>query len=85
MNIAETEAPLIIVAKICGSKEGGSNRKITYSIVDAYHNLCLDKKDIISSELEACERLLKYTIEQNEIEIAEREITELKMTLDFLP
>jgi hypothetical protein len=85
MNIAETEAPLIIVAKICGCRQGRSNRKITYSIVDGYHNLCVDKKDIISSELDACERLLKCTTEQNEIEIAEKEISELKMTLDFLP
>jgi hypothetical protein len=61
-------------------------RKITYALIDSYHSLCLDKKDIIRSELEACERLLKYTIEdQSDRSIVEREIAELKMTLDLLP
>jgi hypothetical protein len=54
MNIAESEEPVIVVAKTCGCKEKG--KRVTYSLVDAYHSLCLDKKDIIASELEACER-----------------------------
>jgi hypothetical protein len=61
-------------------------RKITYALIDSYHSLCLDKKDIIRSELEACEGLLKYTTEdQSDRSMVEREIAELKMTLDLLP
>jgi hypothetical protein len=51
MNIAESEQPVKIIAKTCGCKDKGT--KITYSFIDAYHSLCIDKKDIISSELEA--------------------------------
>jgi hypothetical protein len=47
MNIAESEEPVIVVAKTCGCKEKG--KRVTYSLVDAYHSLCLDKKDIIAS------------------------------------
>ena len=45
MNILETEAPVRLVAKTCGCKDKKKN-KVTYSVVDSYHNLCLDKKDI---------------------------------------
>jgi len=33
-----------------------NRKKVTYSIVDSYHSLCLDKKDIIYAEIEACLR-----------------------------
>ena len=83
MNIAESEIPLTMVAKTCGCTER-NKRKITYALIDSYHSLCLDKKDIIGSELMACERLLKYTKEENDRQIIEKEITELKMALDLL-
>ena len=51
MNIAESESEQQANAKTSGFKEKGT-KKITYSFIDAYHSLCLDKKDIISSELE---------------------------------
>jgi len=47
MNITESEQPVKIIAKTCGCKDKGT--KITYSFIDAYHSLCIDKKDIISS------------------------------------
>jgi hypothetical protein len=59
MNIIYTEIPLSIMAKTCGYNE--RNRRVTYAFVDSYHSLWLDKKDIIYSEIEACQRLLKYT------------------------
>ncbi|MFL6461889.1 MAG: hypothetical protein ACJ71J_13280 [Nitrososphaeraceae archaeon] len=43
--------------------------------------LCIDKKDIISAELEACERLLKYTADKADEETIKKEIAELKMAL----
>ena len=58
MNITESEQPVKIIAKTCGCKDKGT--KITYSFIDAYHSLCIDKKDIISSELEACESIDEY-------------------------
>ena len=82
MNIAHTEADYDIVAKTCGCKD--RKRKVTYSFVDSYHSLCRNKKDIILSEIQACERLLKYTREENDNFILEKEIAELKMTLDLM-
>lgn len=83
MNIIKSEAPTEIVAKTCGCSE--NNRKVTYSFVDTYHNLCKDKKDIIMSEIEACETLKDYTRDELDMKAIETEISELRMTLDLLP
>ena len=58
--------------------------KVTYSFIDSYHSLCLDKKDIISAEIEACNRLSKYTRDERDKEVIEIEIAELKMSLDLI-
>ena len=58
MNIASTDEPLEIVAKMCCCKD--KEKKVIYSFVDNPYGLCIDKKDVIFAELEACERLLKY-------------------------
>ncbi|MGC2563304.1 MAG: hypothetical protein WA326_09890 [Nitrososphaeraceae archaeon] len=57
---------------------------MTYSLVDDYHCLCLDKKDILSAELESCEILLKQTKDEIDKKIIETEIAELKMKLDLV-
>jgi hypothetical protein len=83
MNIAESEQPVKIIAKTCGCKDKGT--KITYSFIDAYHSLCIDTKDIITSELEACESLLIRTTDESDRLAIESEIIELKMALDLMP
>ena len=80
MNISETEAPVRLIAKTCGCRDKRKN-KVTYSIVDSYHNLCLDKKDIIYAEIAASDTLLKDVSHEEAIEL---EIAELKMTLDLM-
>jgi hypothetical protein len=82
MNIAQIEADYDMVAKTCGCKD--SKRKVTYSFVDSSHSLCRDKKDIILSEIQACERLLKYTRDEYDKITVEKELEELKLTLDLL-
>ena len=83
MNIDFPEASNLVIAKLCGCKERG--RKVAYSLLNETHALCLDKKDIIIGELEACEKLHKYTPYENENRIVlEREIRELKMALDLM-
>ncbi|MGH9976664.1 MAG: hypothetical protein ACRD8Z_12650, partial [Nitrososphaeraceae archaeon] len=87
-----------MVAKTCGGSSqsdssnggnrtiipiSGSRKKVAYSLIDTYHNLCLDKKDIIQGELHACKKLLDSTIDDNDRVIIENEISELKMTLDL--
>jgi hypothetical protein len=95
MNIGESEELSKLIAKTCGCNKDKSNntnktdgisygRKVTYSFVDNYHSLCLDKKDILSAELEACEKLLKQTKDEIDKRIIETEIAELKMTLDLM-
>jgi hypothetical protein len=83
MNIVESEQPVRVIAKTCGCEKG--RKKVTYSFVDAYHDLCVDKKDIISSELEVCENLLKHTADKADRKSVEIEIAELKMALDLMP
>lgn len=76
--------PELIVAKICGC-ERRNKQTVVYALSEESHSLCIDKKDILNAEIEACERLLKYLTEQSEKEIVAREIAELKMALDLLP
>ena len=80
-NAADSDASLIIVAKTCGFTE---KKKISYSFSQSYNDLCLDKKDIVLAQVEACERLLKYAGDQNDRTALGQEIKELKMALDFM-
>ena len=82
MNITETELPLEIVAKTCSCS--GKNRKVTYLILDSYHSICREKKDIIIGQLGACEKLLKYNIDNKDKNTIEKEINELKLILDLI-
>jgi len=82
MNIVISEVSSYIMAKICS--HNNKNRKVTYTFVDAYHNICIGKKDILSSQLEACERLLKYSRDEADKKAIEKEISELNMTLDMM-
>ena len=74
MNIAHTEEDFDMIAKTCGCKD--RKRKVTYSFVDSYHSLCKDKKDMILSEIQACEILLMYPRDENDTITVEKEILE---------
>ena len=63
-----------IEAKTSGRENG---MKITYSLVDTYHSLGLDKKDIILDQIHACEGLLKFTNDEMEKSAIIKEIAEL--------
>jgi hypothetical protein len=82
MNISDSESPVTIMAKTCGCKE--KNMKVTYSFIDSYHSLCLDKKDIISAEIDACQKLTKYTVDEKDKLVIEKELAELKMSIDLM-
>jgi hypothetical protein len=83
VNIGFAEASSLVIAKLCGCKE--SRRKVAYSLINETHGLCLDKKDLIISQLEACDKLLRYTSDENDNRIVlEREVRELKMALDLM-
>ncbi len=80
MNIATQESPFTMVAKTCGCRD---KRAVTYSFVDVYHNLCLDKREIILAQVEACERLLRTGTDEDKRTV-QKEITELKIALGLM-
>lgn len=73
----------IVIAKTCGCKEN-SKSKVTYAFSEEFHSLCMDKKDIIRAEIEACERLLKYATSESERIVIEKEIADLKTALHLM-
>jgi hypothetical protein len=81
MNVIGMEAPLIIEAKTTGSN---SNRNVTYSPIDTYYNVFIDKKDLILAQIHACERLFKYTNDRIDQIILEKETADLKLMLDLI-
>lgn len=82
MNIVYPEENPI-TARTCGCREK-NRQKVTYAFSQEFHSLCMDKKYIIQAEIEACERLLKYAINDSERIIIEKEIAELKAALDLM-
>jgi hypothetical protein len=87
MNITETEIPFNVVAKICSCNDdqnSDNKKKVIYSFVDGYHNLCIDKKDVLLDEMKAYEQLLKHVVDKADKRTIEREVAELKTTLDIM-
>jgi hypothetical protein len=82
LNITDAEIALMVIAKPCGCK--AEKRKATYSFSDTYHNLCLDRRDILLAQLEACERLLKYVKDEDDNEAIKKEMAELKAIVDLI-
>jgi hypothetical protein len=79
MNIEE-EAGSIVEARTCGEK----NRRVAYKFMDGFHTLCLDKKDIVLAEIDACEALLRACNDHGDRIAIEKEISELKLVLDLM-
>lgn len=83
MNICGSEVLMSISARTCSCKEKNGKR-VAYTLIDSYHGLCIDKKDIIISELEACIILLKYSTDEADRSTIKREIVQLRTVLDLL-
>jgi predicted phosphatase len=81
MNIIDTGNLLNIEAKLFGQQ---NNKSITYSFIEAQHTLYLDKREILLSQIQACDRLLKYLKDESDIKTINNEISSLKMSLDFM-
>jgi hypothetical protein len=82
MNIITEEYDSPVMAKTCGCKS--NKRKVTYSFLSESHGLCLDMKDLIIAQLEACNKLINYASDENDRNAVEKEINELKMTFDLM-
>ena len=81
MNIVQTENPFVIEAKTCGCK---NKKNITYSFIESNHSLCINRREIILAQIQACERLLKYVKEDIDSRIIKKEISELKLAQDLI-
>ena len=63
MNILETEFPFKIEAK---TSKLNDKTNVIYLFAEPYHNCCIDKKEIITEQIKACENLLKYSNNKND-------------------
>lgn len=81
MNISATEIPFIVEAKTSGIN---NKKTISYNFIESAHNLCLNKIEIVSAQIQACERLFKYVKDETDLRIIEKEIEELKFALDLI-
>ena len=81
MNIVESEIPFMVEAKSCGSD---NKKNISYHFIESTHNLCVDKRELVLAQLQACEKLLKYARDGLELSTIKKEIADLKLALDIL-
>jgi hypothetical protein len=82
MNIIENEMPYLVEARTCGCNERG--KSVSYHFIESSHALCMDKVELISGQIQACERLLKLAKEDGEIALLRDEISKLKLALEII-
>lgn len=82
MNIIENEIPYLVEAKTCGCNERG--KSVSYHFIESAHGLCLDKIELMSAQIQACVRLLKYAKDEQECILLKDEIIRLRLALDMI-
>ena len=82
MNIIENEIPYLVEARTCGCNERG--KSVSYHFIESSHALCMNKVELISGQIQACERLLKLAKEDGEIALLRDEISKLKLALEII-
>jgi hypothetical protein len=82
MNIIENEIPYLVEARTCGCNERG--KSVSYHFIESSHALCMNKFELISGQIQACERLLKIAKEVGEIILLRDEISKLKLALEII-
>lgn len=82
MNIIENEIPYLVEARTCGCNERG--KSVSYRFIESSHALCMNKVELISGQIQACERLLKAAKEDGEIGLLGDEIFKLKLVLEII-
>ena len=85
MNLVSVDISVFVAAKMCDCNQAyGRRRKVTYEFIDDYYSTCIDKRDIITAQLQACEKLLNYSEDENDKSVIRTEMEELKMILDLI-
>ena len=92
MNIVYSPADLVAAKtfynhKIKDNEKSGlevGQQRIAYALSEEFHAVCMDKKEILQAEIQACKKLLKYTSSISERAAIEKDTSDLMMALDFL-
>jgi hypothetical protein len=71
-----------MIAKTC--KSNTTSGKVIYTLDNADPITYLGKRDILLNQLSACEKLIAYARDDNELELIQTEINELKLILDLV-
>ena len=82
MNIIENEGPYLVEARTCGCIEKG--KSVSYHFIESSHSLCLNKGELMLGQIQACERLLKYSKDDTEALVLKDEMTKLRLALDLM-
>jgi hypothetical protein len=71
-----------MTAKTC--KSNTTSGKVIYTLDNPESIIYLGKKDILFNQLIACEKLIDYAKDNNDLEVIRTEINELKLMLDLV-
>ena len=71
-----------MIAKTC--KSNATSGKVIYTLENPESIIYLGKKDILFNKLIACEKLIDYAKDNNDLEVIRTEINELKLMLDLV-
>ena len=71
-----------MIAKTC--KSNTSSGKVIYTLENPESIIYLGKKDILFNQLIACEKLIDYAKDNNDLELIQTEINELRLMLDLV-
>jgi hypothetical protein len=71
-----------MIAKTC--KSNTTSGKVIYTLENPESTIYLGKKDILFNQLIACEKLIDYAKDNNDLEVIQTEINELKLMLDLV-
>jgi hypothetical protein len=71
-----------MIAKTC--KSNATSGKVIYTLENPESIIYLGKKDILFNQLIACEKLIDYARDNNDLEVIRTEINELKLMLDLV-
>ena len=72
----------LMIAKTC--KSNATSGKVIYTLENPESIIYLGKKDILFNQLIACEKLIDYAKDNNDLEVIRTEINELKLMLDLV-
>ena len=71
-----------MIAKTC--KSNTATGKVIYTLENPDSITYLGKKDILLNQLIACEKLIDYARDNNDLELIKGEINELTLMLDLV-